>query len=86
MMNRQTIDTSLESPRARAAMARAEEIEQHVERRASGRVYGLRVECSTDKLVLRGRCRTYHAKQLAQQAALELAAPSTRVVNEIVIA
>lgn len=85
-MNGHTIDTIPRTPPAGADAARVEDIEQHVERRAWGQVYGLKVECSAGRLVLRGRCRTYHAKQLAQQAVLELTTPSTLVVNEIVIA
>jgi len=63
----------------------ADEVEQHVGRKVFGRVYGLRVEPDEDRLVLRGRCRTYYAKQIAQQAALECLSLSTPLINEIVI-
>jgi len=60
-------------------------IERHVARSAQGRIYDLRVESDGGQLVLRGRSRTYYAKQLAQQAAIELAESATRVVNHISI-
>jgi len=62
-----------------------EDIEQHVARSAQGRIYDLQVECDGRHLVLRGRSRTYYAKQLAQQAAIELTASATLVVNHISI-
>jgi hypothetical protein len=36
-------------------------------------------------LILRGRCRTYHAKQLAQEAALDFARGLTGFDNQIVV-
>ena len=46
----------------------AERIEGHIERRASGRIRDLHVVCSDGMIILMGRSRTYHAKQLAQHA------------------
>lgn len=85
-MDRHTTDKGRAVPPPGAGEARAAEIEQHVERKAWGQVFGLQVECGGGRLVLRGRCRTYHAKQIVQHAALELTASSTLLVNEIVIA
>jgi len=62
-----------------------DDIELRIARSARGQIYDLEVENDGRQLVLRGRCRTYYVKQLAQQAALELAAPATRVVNHISI-
>jgi len=67
----------------RDSTGRSEGIVRHIARGAWGRIYDLRVECDGRQLVLRGRSRTHYAKQLAQQAALELAASTTRVVNRI---
>lgn len=50
----------------------AEHLEGYIERRASGRIRDLHVVCSEDRIILQGRSRTYHAKQLAQQAVLDL--------------
>jgi osmotically-inducible protein OsmY len=48
----------------------AASIEQAVWRETSGRVRNLRVEVSRHGILLTGRCSTYYAKQMAQQAAM----------------
>lgn len=58
-------------------------IERQIAHRTFGRIYDLHVDCSGDRVVLQGRCRTYHAKQLAHEAALDLA--SVQVENQIVV-
>jgi len=63
----------------------ASRIERHIARRACGRVHGLRVDCSEGQIVLEGRCRTYHAKQLVQEAALDLTDGRPGIVNLIVV-
>ena len=63
----------------------SERIECHIERRLCGRIFGLHIDCSGDRVVLRGRSRTYHAKQLAQEAVLDLTGGAPRLVNEIVV-
>ena len=63
----------------------AEEIEGHIERRASGRIRDLHVVCSDGMIILMGRSRTYHAKQLAQQAVLDLTDGHTLLTNQIVV-
>jgi len=66
----------------------AARIEDQIATRACGRIRDLHVVCSEGAIILQGRARTYHAKQLAQEAALDLinadVAPS--FMNEIVVA
>jgi hypothetical protein len=47
-------------------------LESLVQRRLGGRIRDLRVEVRPNGIVLQGRAATYHAKQLAQHAAMEL--------------
>jgi hypothetical protein len=47
-------------------------MEALVQRRIGNRVRDLRVVIRHDGVVLQGRTSTYHAKQLAQHAAMEL--------------
>jgi len=60
-------------------------IEGCIERRASGRIRDLHVVCSEDTIILQGRSRTYHAKQLAQQAVLDLTDGYPLLANQIVV-
>src|SRR5262249_47894570 len=53
--------------RGKSTRELAERLEGYIERRASGRIRDLHVVCSDDSIILQGRSRTYHAKQLAQQ-------------------
>lgn len=48
------------------------QLQERVRCRLSGRLRDLQVLCSPQGLVLRGRARTYHAKQLAQEVVMEL--------------
>jgi len=52
----------------------AEHLESLLQRRVGGRVRDLRVVLKHNGIILQGRATTYHAKQLAQHAAMELAA------------
>jgi len=63
----------------------AERIEGYIEVKASGRIRDLHVVCSDDMIILQGRSRTYHAKQLAQQAVLDLTDGQTLLTNQIVV-
>jgi len=63
----------------------AERIECHIESRLCGRIHNLHVVCSGERLFLQGRSRTYHAKQLAQEAALDLPDSPSQLVNHIVV-
>lgn len=49
-----------------------DEAEGCLRRRLGSRVLGLRVVVRDSRIVLRGRAVNYHAKQLAQHAAMEL--------------
>lgn len=62
-----------------------ERLEGHIERRASGRIRDLHVLCQDDLIVLQGRSRTYHAKQIAQEAVLDLVDPRFMLANQIVV-
>jgi hypothetical protein len=48
-------------------------LESLVQRRLGSRVRDLRVVVRHEGVILQGRAATYHAKQLAQHAAMELA-------------
>lgn len=50
-----------------------ERLESMLIRRLGNRVRDLRVILLPDGLILQGRSATYHAKQIAQHAAMELA-------------
>jgi hypothetical protein len=63
----------------------AQFIEGHINRVASGRIRDLRVEYSEEKIILQGRSRTYHAKQLAHQAVLDLTDGHPLLANQIVV-
>ncbi len=73
--------------RGRAADPRnfAEHLEGHIERRASGRIRDLHVVCCDNLIILQGRSRTYHAKQLAQQVVLDLTDGLPELANHIVV-
>jgi hypothetical protein len=63
----------------------AQFIEGHVNRVANGRIRDLHVVYSDDQIVLQGRSRTYHAKQLAHQAVLDLTDGHPLLANQIVV-
>jgi hypothetical protein len=50
-----------------------ERLESLMQRRLGNRIRGLRVYLQPQGVILQGRTATYHAKQLAQHAAMELA-------------
>jgi len=58
------------------------QLEQMIRSRLAGRVHDLRVSRAGERLVIEGRSRTFYVKQLAQQAALEIA-PEESWLNEI---
>jgi hypothetical protein len=60
-------------------------IEGQIERRASGRIRDLQVVCSDGVITLTGRSRTYHAKQLAQEAVFDLTEGQGALTNQIVV-
>jgi hypothetical protein len=63
----------------------AERLEGYIEQKASGRIRDLHVVFSDDMIILQGRSRTYHAKQLAQQAVLDFTDGQTLLTNQIVV-
>ena len=63
----------------------AERIEGYITRKACGQIRDLHVHCSDNMVVLQGRSRTYHAKQLAQEAALDLTQGCSTLANQIVV-
>lgn len=68
-----------------APTAFAELLEQYIERTACGRVSGLHVEYDGNSVVLQGRCRTQHAKQLVLQAALDWSEGVVGLDNRLVV-
>lgn len=60
-------------------------IEGHVDRISNGRIRDLRVDYTDDRILLQGRSRTYHAKQIAQQAVLDLTDGHPLLANHIVV-
>lgn len=74
---------SITEPRLELAWAEvATEVEGCIQRRLVGRVRHFRLEVAERGLVLRGSCRTYYAKQLAQHAVMQ-ATDLPIVANEI---
>jgi hypothetical protein len=67
---------------APAPLPEEERLEGLMLRRLGNRIRNLRVHLQPTGLVLRGRAATYHAKQLAQHAAMELAT-TPLLANEI---
>ncbi len=63
----------------------AQLIEGHINRVANGRIRDLHVVYSEEKIILQGRSRTYHAKQLAHQAVLDLTDGHPLLANQIVV-
>jgi hypothetical protein len=68
---------------SQSARELAERLEGYIELKSSGRIRDLHVVCSEDQIILQGRSRTYHAKQLAQQAALDYTDGATLLTNQI---
>jgi len=58
------------------------QLEAHVRSRLTGRVRDLQLVRRGDGLILRGRARTYYAKQLAQHAVMQ-ASTLALLANEI---
>jgi hypothetical protein len=68
-----------------AEIASQDRLEELIRRRVGNRVRDLRVRFAPDGLVLQGRAVSFHAKQVAQQAVMELARAPIRA-NEIEVA
>jgi hypothetical protein len=65
-----------------ATLLAPEELELQIQRRLGGRVRGLRVLARDNGIILQGHATTYHAKQLAQHAAMEISGMSI-LANDI---
>lgn len=63
----------------------ARRLEGYIEQRACGRIRDLHVVCAEGRIILQGRSRTYHAKQLAQEAVLDLIEGRPELANQIVV-
>ncbi len=63
----------------------AERIGSLLEGKFCGQVQHLQVVCSEGRLVLRGHSRTYHVKQLAQEAVLDVTGGYPLLVNQITV-
>ena len=68
-----------------ALNALAERLEGSIEQRACGRIRDLHVVCHGSRIILEGRSRTYHAKQLAQEAVLDLTDGQVDLANHIMV-
>ncbi len=76
----------MSSPMTADAVSSSEDrLEELIRRRVGNRVRNLRVRFLPGGLVLQGRAVNFHAKQVAQQAVMELA-PGPIVANEIEVA
>lgn len=67
-------------------VALAERLAGQISRRASGRIRDLRVVCEPGHITVKGRTRTYHAKQLALQAVFDLIDGRSTFADQIVVA
>jgi hypothetical protein len=63
----------------------AERLEGQIARRASGRIRDLRVVCEPGHITIKGRTGTYHARQLALQAVLDLTDGRSILADQIVV-
>jgi hypothetical protein len=61
-----------------------EHLEMMLQRRLGNRIRDLRILVLPNGMILKGRTATYHAKQLAQHAAMELANLPI-IANDIVV-
>jgi hypothetical protein len=59
---------------AEPALTSVEVVERQMQRRLGSRVRDLRLIVRQDGMILQGRALSFYAKQLAQHAAMELAA------------
>ena len=63
----------------------AQFIEGQINRVANGRIRDLHVVYSEDRIILQGRSHTYHAKQLAHKAVLDLTDGHPLLANQIIV-
>ncbi len=82
-MTTKTLDSSVLTATSRPEDDLAERLVGHIEIRSWGQIRDLQVVCSGGEILLLGWTRTYHAKQLAQEAVLDLAGGGSRLANQI---
>lgn len=63
----------------------AERLAGRIAERAAGRIRDLRVVCEAGHIIIKGNTRTYHARQLALQAVLDLTDGRSTLADEIVV-
>ncbi len=63
----------------------AERLEGLISRKASGRIRDLLVVCEAGHITIKGRTRTYHARQLAVQAVLDMTDGRAILADQIVV-
>lgn len=63
----------------------ADAIVRRIENATCGRVSGLYVARLGEAIVLHGFCRTYHARELAHQAALDLAEGTVPLIDLLTV-
>lgn len=61
-----------------------QDLENRIHLRTGKRVRNLRIQCSTDEVILSGDTSTYHVKQLAQHSVLDVM-PKIRLHNRITV-
>jgi hypothetical protein len=65
-----TVDDEMDPvPFHRTPAERSLDVERRIRERLGARIRDLKVSCDGDTITLRGKCQTYHSKQLAQHAA-----------------
>jgi hypothetical protein len=69
---------------ASSVLSEEERLESMLVRRLGSRIRDLRVILLPDGLILQGRTATYHAKQIAQHVAMEVA-DLPILANEIIV-
>jgi hypothetical protein len=82
------LDSAREVRRSAASSPKTDfehRLADHIERRVNGRISHLDVVCSEERIIVRGCSRSYHAKQLAQQAILEMTDGYPLLTNQIVV-
>ncbi len=63
----------------------AARLEHLIARKASGRIRDLLVVCEAGHITIKGRTRTYHARQLALQAVLDTTDGRSTLADQIVV-
>jgi osmotically-inducible protein OsmY len=79
----ETVDSMVVSAQAQDELRRRiARIKRTIRRQTAGGVYQLKIEVTSDTVLLRGRCASFYCKQKAQHAAMDHLAGET-LVNEI---